>query len=281
KHFSYSRKVGARNAQAIAKVCIAALGYLVGNTVADIRIALGSIAPIPLRLFKTEQLIKGKPIDLPLVISAKATPAGAIRPIDDIRSTAPYRAAVAGNLVAEFLEKLHASGTTNEILARWNHLSSTEAGNDILPCCGASAWARGMADRRPIADEASLLNASDETWRSLTESDWAEAFRTHPRIGESKAESPLARQAAAWSTDEQRSVSGAEDAVKMALAQANREYEKRFGQIFIVCATGKSPAEILQILKRRMQNDRATEVQEAAEQQRQITHIRLKKWLKE
>src|SRR5262249_50383238 len=155
KHFSYTRKVGARNAQAIAKVCIAALGYLAEDTVADIRIALGSIAPAPLRLFNTEKLIKGKPIDPPLVISARETAAGEIQPIDDIRSTAAYRAAVAGNLVVEFLGKLRTSGTTNEKLVRWNRFSSAEAANNILPCCGASAWARGMAGRRPIADEAS------------------------------------------------------------------------------------------------------------------------------
>ena len=110
KYFPYTRKVGARNAQAIAKVCMAALGHLVGNTVADVRIALGSIAPVPLRLLKTEQLIKGKPIDPLLLISAKETAVGEIQPINDIRSTAAYRTGVVGNLVAEFLEKLRASG---------------------------------------------------------------------------------------------------------------------------------------------------------------------------
>jgi OHCU decarboxylase len=282
EYLSYTRKVGARNAQAISKVCMAALGQLAGSTIADVRIALGSIAPVPLRLLKTEQLIKGKPIDSPLVISARKTAAGEIQPIDDIRSTAAYRAAVVGNLVAEFLEKLRASGKAigNEILEHWNHLPHDEAVNEILPCCGSTAWAHAMAGRRPIQDETSLLNASDQIWRNLAESDWIEAFSSHPRIGESQAGSTGPRQAASWSVEEQRSVSDADDAVKMALAQANREYEQRFGQIFIVCATGKSPAEILQILKRRMQKDKAAELHEAAEQQRQITHIRLRKWLK-
>ena len=71
----------------------------------------------------------------------------------------------------------------------------------------------------------------------------------------------------------------ADAAAKIALAEANREYERRFDRIFIVCATGKSAAEILEILQRRLKNDAETELQEAAEQQRQITEIRLKKWL--
>jgi 2-oxo-4-hydroxy-4-carboxy-5-ureidoimidazoline decarboxylase len=67
--------------------------------------------------------------------------------------------------------------------------------------------------------------------------------------------------------------------MKIALAEANREYERRFNRIFIVCATGKSAPEILKILRRRLKNDADTELYEAAEQQRQITEIRLRKWL--
>jgi len=279
EYFPYTRKVGARNAQAISKVCIAALGRLTENAIEDIRIALGSVAPIPLRLVKTEQLIKGKSIDPPLIISAKKMAAAEIQPIDDMRSTADYRAVVAGNLAAEFLEKLQASSTAREVLARWNQLSPEEASNSILPCCGSSAWAEAMARRRPILDETSLLTASDEIWGSLTTSDWMEAFRSHPRIGESKGGTTALRQVA-WSKEEQQNVTTAGQEAKAALARANREYEQRFGHIFIVCATGKSPTEILQILERRMRNDKETELREAAEQQRQITNIRLKKWLK-
>lgn len=110
EYFSYTRKVGARNAQAISKVCIAALGRLEGNSIADVRIALGSVAPVPLRLLETERALKGEPIQPGLVVLAKKAAAAEIKPIDDIRSTAAYRAAVAGNLVAEFLEQLRDSG---------------------------------------------------------------------------------------------------------------------------------------------------------------------------
>ena len=136
-----------------------------------------------------------------------------------------------------------------------------------------------MVSRRPLADEAALLAASNEMWRSLKASDWMEAFHSHPRIGESRAAHPPAAQSVAWSAQEQSNVADADAAVKAALADANREYERRFDRIFIVCATGKSAPEILEILQRRLNNDAQTELHEAAEQQRQITEIRLRKWL--
>ena len=111
EYLSYSRKVGARKAQAISKVCIAALGRTHQGVVDDIRIAVGSVAPVPLRLSQTERVLKGKRIDPQLVLRARQSAIEEIRPIDDIRSTAAYRAAVLGNLVAEFLENLVASGT--------------------------------------------------------------------------------------------------------------------------------------------------------------------------
>ncbi len=110
-YLSYSRKVGARNAQAISKVCIAGLGRVIQGVVQDVRIALGSVAPVPLRLSHTERVIMGQPVDPALVRRAKESVIEEIQPIDDIRSTAKYRAAVSGNLVAEFLEKLAANGT--------------------------------------------------------------------------------------------------------------------------------------------------------------------------
>jgi CO/xanthine dehydrogenase FAD-binding subunit len=110
EYYAHARKVGARNAQAIAKVCLAALGRVTNGVVEDIRLAMGSVAPVPLRLTHTEGVVKGKRIDPPLVQLAKATAAAEVRPIDDMRSTARYRAAVAGNLIAEFLEQLCAGG---------------------------------------------------------------------------------------------------------------------------------------------------------------------------
>ena len=166
----------------------------------------------------------------------------------------------------------------NEILRRWNEAFHTEAVREVMACCAARAWAEVLAERRPFQDEASLLAASDEVWLSLPPTGWLEAFLGHPRIGESSARAPVTAQSASWSRQEQGKVADS-DEVKATLAAANRAYEQRFGHIFIVCATGKSAAEILAILRRRMQNDEETELREAAEQQRQITQLRLKKWL--
>ena len=102
----YTRKVGPRNAQAISKVCIAALGRIANGVVEDARIALGSVAPVPLRLIETERVLQGKGVDPSLVTLARKTAASEIQPIDDIRSTARYRTEVAKNLVEEFLHRL-------------------------------------------------------------------------------------------------------------------------------------------------------------------------------
>jgi 2-oxo-4-hydroxy-4-carboxy-5-ureidoimidazoline decarboxylase len=136
-----------------------------------------------------------------------------------------------------------------------------------------------MASKRPIQDEALLIATSDGIWRTLGEPDWLEAFRSHPRIGESHAEEASSAQSSAWSAQEQQKSATADEALKMALKWGNREYEQKFGRIFIVCATGKSASEILAILRRRLHNDEATELRQAAEEQRQIMHIRLRKWL--
>jgi OHCU decarboxylase len=293
EYLAYTRKVGARNAQAISKVCIAALGRMNDGVVTDIRIALGSVAPVPIRLAQTEQVVTGKRIEPSVLLEAKKSAVAEIRPIDDIRSTVRYRAAVAANLVAEFLNKLSASGpnmirpnrsrteANTDVLERWNRLPPQEALQQVLPCCGSQAWADELVKRKPIMDRATLLAASDEIWRSLTTSDWMEAFRNHPRIGESRAPQSSSAQSSSWSSQEQQKVADAPDAAKIALAQANRAYEARFGHIFIVCASGQSAAEILEILQRRLHNDKDTELREAAEQQRQITQIRLNKWLSE
>lgn len=166
-----------------------------------------------------------------------------------------------------------------DVLGRWNALPFEDAAEEILPSCGSKGWARAMALRRPMRDEAALFAACDEVWKSLPAADWMEAFGSHPRIGESHGPSTASRRSTVWSRTEQTKVSASEDEVKLALAEGNRAYEKRFNRIFIVCATGKSGREILEVLRRRLQNDHDAELQEAAEQQRQIMHIRLTKWL--
>jgi OHCU decarboxylase len=281
-YFCYAQKVGSRNAQAISKICMAAMGRVAvtsaGKNIEDARIALGSVAPVPLRLRETERAVNCKIIDESLVRLARNTAIAEIKLIDDIRSTAKYRGAVAGNLISEFLNLLADARCVSDVLGRWNHAPADTAETQILPCCGSKRWAHEMAAQRPFKDDAALTSASNEMWRSLNEGDWIEAFNSHPRIGESK-EQDETQSSDAWSRHEQERVAEAGDAVKIALAEGNRAYEEKFGRIFIVCATGKSGPEILALLQRRLPNDAATELHEAAEQQRQITQLRLKKWL--
>ena len=141
-YVSYARKVGARNAQAISKVCVAALGRLNGGVIEDVRIACGSVAPVPLRLTETERILNGKLIEPALLSFARKTAQAEIQPIDDIRSTAKYRAAVVGNLVVEFLETLASQGRANAVLVRWNFLPAPKLRTRF---CLAAAQEPGLA----------------------------------------------------------------------------------------------------------------------------------------
>jgi CO/xanthine dehydrogenase FAD-binding subunit len=105
-YFHYSRKVGARNAQAISKVCVAGLARLREGVIEDVRLALGSVAPIPLRVRAVEEAVTGKVVDDALIRAAQTAATNSIQPIDDIRSTATYRSAVVSNLIAEFFQQL-------------------------------------------------------------------------------------------------------------------------------------------------------------------------------
>jgi 2-oxo-4-hydroxy-4-carboxy-5-ureidoimidazoline decarboxylase len=136
-----------------------------------------------------------------------------------------------------------------------------------------------LAARRPFSDEASLIAASDEIWNALQPSDWNEALAKHPRIGEKRAPAAASPQSAAWSSQEQQQAENADQRITAELIEANRKYEARFRHIFIVCATGKSAAEMLEILRGRMHNDELSELRVSVEEQRKITNIRLRKWL--
>jgi 2-oxo-4-hydroxy-4-carboxy-5-ureidoimidazoline decarboxylase len=167
----------------------------------------------------------------------------------------------------------------NKLLAGWNTLDAESAARLVLPCCGSQAWAKELASKRPIADEESLIEASSAIWFALPEEAWCEAFDSHPRIGQKSAQSHATAESLRWSAQEQRAALSEDDVGKFALEEANRRYEQRFGRIFIVCATGKTTTEMLEILEARMKNDAATELWEAAEQQSQITQLRLRRWL--
>jgi OHCU decarboxylase len=168
----------------------------------------------------------------------------------------------------------------NLVLAEWNAAGGADALNAMLACCGAQRWAAAMIALRPIASVSELSAAADREWSKMGEADWMQAFSCHPRIGEKKAAHATAK-STAWSRQEQSAVANAAERVMTELAESNALYEQRHGFTFIVCATGKSAEEMLAILKRRLNNDRPTELREAQEQQRQIMQIRLGRWLVE
>ena len=168
----------------------------------------------------------------------------------------------------------------NAALSSWNEAEPKGAFDAMLACCGARRWAEAMVALRPIGSVLELSAAADHIWSTMEEADWMQAFDCHPRIGERTA--PHASQkSAAWSRQEQSRASSAAERVLAELAAGNALYEQRFGFTYIVCATGKSAEEMLAILIRRLASDRAAEMREAADQQRQITQIRLGKWLVE
>ncbi len=169
--------------------------------------------------------------------------------------------------------------TTNlqEKLARFNSLPSGEAQSELMKCCGSKEWARRTIAARPFASFDELSAKAEQVWWSLASQDWWEAFHSHPKIGEKQAAAPTSDQAKHWSEAEQAAVSTAAQETLAELANLNRQYEEKFGYIFIVCATGKSSDEMLAILRARLENPAGQELRNAAAEQARITQLRLKK----
>ena len=166
-------------------------------------------------------------------------------------------------------------------LASLNHSGLPEARAALTRCCGSRAWVEHTCAARPYADRAALHHAADEAARTLTRADWLEAFSHHPRIGDIASLRERFTTTAAWANTEQSAAATAPDAILEALAAGNRTYEARFGYIFIVCATGRSAAEMLAMLEARLANDPAQELAIAAAEQMKITHLRLDKLLED
>ena len=164
-------------------------------------------------------------------------------------------------------------------IGKLNRLSKEEARAALLACCGSERWADAVAALRPFWDVGQLLNIGRRVWRELPRADWLEAFRAHPKIGESRPERETGAEARAWSEGEQSRARDASEETRAALAEANREYEERFGFIFIVCATGRTADEMLALLRQRLKNDSETELRVAAGEQWRITELRLKRFL--
>ncbi len=164
-------------------------------------------------------------------------------------------------------------------VARVNSLSEEEAGSNLHRCCGSSRWVQQMIARRPFQSDEELFRIADELWQSLSESDWKEAFAHHPKIGDVGSLRKKFATTAQWAAGEQGGVHAATEGVLQGLADRNRDYEQKFGYIFIVSATGKSAEEMLHTLRERLKNSPSTEIAIAAAEQMKITRIRLNKFL--
>jgi OHCU decarboxylase len=164
-------------------------------------------------------------------------------------------------------------------LTRLNGLRPSDATDEFLKCCGSQAWATRMVEGRPYESLAQLQARASEIWWKLDRNDWLEAFRSHPKIGGTKAAEKVSEQSRAWSGEEQSGVKSASEQVFSELASLNKQYDEKFGFIFIICASGKSSDEMLAILKSRLTHDAETEMPIAASEQEKITEIRLRKLL--
>jgi OHCU decarboxylase len=156
-------------------------------------------------------------------------------------------------------------------LERFNRLPEEEAVDELLAVCHSRRWADQVAAGRPYADLAALQERADQVWTGLDPADWLEAFKAHPRIGESGGRS------AEWSRQEQAGVGGTGADLRQRLAAGNAEYERRFGHVFLISAAGRDAAEILAALRTRLGNDPGTELRVAAGEHRRITRLRLEK----
>lgn len=163
--------------------------------------------------------------------------------------------------------RVTAAGWERAGLRRFNALPQRHAVDALLACCASSRWAEQVAAGRPYADLTELRGANAKVWWSLEEADWDEAFSAHPRIGD--------RTGPAQTRREQAGTADAGAETLQALERGNRAYEERFGRVFLIRAAGRSADEMLAALATRLQADPADEVRIAAEQQRQITDLRL------
>jgi 2-oxo-4-hydroxy-4-carboxy-5-ureidoimidazoline decarboxylase len=163
-----------------------------------------------------------------------------------------------------------------DALARLNQLPAAAAERELLACCAATEWARQVAAARPFDSPERLAVAADAALSGLDWAGVAEALAAHPRLGERPAGTD---RAAGWSAGEQSGATGAAAADRAALAAGNAAYERRFGHVYLACATGRSATELLAFLHERLGHDPQTERAVVRAELARITRLRLAKLL--
>ena len=171
------------------------------------------------------------------------------------------------------------SHTTTDGIARLNALPPAEAIAALLACCGSHLWAEQLAASRPFPSAAALHESSDRIWFSLSREDWLETFSHHPRIGERNLMHPKFASTATQATREQSGMAAATPEQLAEFTAKNADYQHRFNHVFLICATGKSAAHMLDQLRTRITNTPEAELLTAAREQSAITRLRLERWL--
>ena len=162
----------------------------------------------------------------------------------------------------------------SDVLEILNTAPLVQFSSEMLKCCGSKSWAERMAKRRPFSDAVALHQVAKLEWFSLESADFLEAFSHHPRIGDRV-------KSGSWASNEQSKAQAGDLKILEQIRQLNEAYEKKFGHVFLICATGKSAPEILSELKRRIDLSREDELVNASIEQSKITEIRLNKLLAE
>lgn len=164
-------------------------------------------------------------------------------------------------------------------LEQLNSLPEKALACELIKCCGSQRWVTAMLAERPYFTEDTLYTLSDTIWSELAAEDYLEAFAQHPQIGNLETLKEKFANTADWANDEQQGANQASKEVLQALHQGNQTYLQKFGYIFIVCATGKSAKQMLDLLEARLTNKPQVELPIAAAEQNKITKLRLKKLL--
>jgi 2-oxo-4-hydroxy-4-carboxy-5-ureidoimidazoline decarboxylase len=160
-----------------------------------------------------------------------------------------------------------------------NKLAPEAAELEFMQCCTANTWVDRMVAAMPFNHVEALKEQANISWQGLTEADYLQAFEGHPKIGDVSSLREKYRSTEKIAAGEQSGVNTATEKTLTQLKQLNDDYQEKFGFIFIVCATGKTASQMLEILSQRIINERSEEIINAAEEQRKILQIRIEKMI--
>jgi 2-oxo-4-hydroxy-4-carboxy-5-ureidoimidazoline decarboxylase len=189
------------------------------------------------------------------------------------------RLIVMGALLAAWVMARESDGMSADELARFNGLPAAAAHDELLACCHSPTWADRMLTGRPYSSARDAVRQSSAIVARMSVADLEVALAGHPRIGQQPARAAGEGKSAEWSRQEQSGVATADTETATALAESNEEYERRFGHIYLVCATGRSGPELLALLRERLGNDPAAEWDVVRRELANINQIRLRKLL--